>query len=323
MRSEAKQISLQSMRDSEMISLVTMSYVIAVADMKSFTAAANSLGVKQSTVSRRIRSLEDDIGVALFERETTGVRITNAGKIFLQQSAAALDQINQALKSAANAGGGIEGEIRLGIEAPLSEDFLLEVLSDFRAQHENVSLHLIEGSKTEQLRRLAHKEIDFAIVHAKPLGNDYKITSMMFDTQIFWQTKLYIAVPYSHPLANMSFIHLNALKSDRLILGSYCCDDLLNDYKLVLEQGLSQELSIEKICVGREALMNMVGLGLGVTFTTEAGATRQYKGVAIRPLQGAIDKLHYRGVWCPQNDNPAFRRFLSLARSKAVMRKSA
>jgi len=62
---------------------------------------------------------------------------------------------------------------------------------------------------------------------------------------------------------------------------------------------------------------------LGVTFTTEAWAARQYERVTIRPFQGAISNLQFRGVWRPQNDNPAFRRFLSLARSKAIFKNIA
>jgi len=306
-----------------MISLVAMSYVIAVADKKSFTAAANSLGVKQSTVSRRIRSLEDDIGVALFERETTGVRITNAGKIFLQQSAAALEQINQALKSAANAGGGVEGEIRLGIEAPLSDRFLIGLLHEFRRLHKNVSITILEGSKTDQLCRLSRKEIDFAFIHGKPIGSEFDICADAFDSQPFWETKLFVAIPYDHRLVNRQIIDLEALKSERILVGAYGCEATLNDYELALEDGMSHRPLIERQFVGREALFHLVSLGLGVTFTSEAGALKTYDNVVIRPIQGAVDRLQYRGTWRAQNDNPAFRRFLSLARSKAVIRKSA
>ena len=304
-----------------MISLVAMSYVVAVADKKSFTAAASSLGVKQSTVSRRIRSLEEDIGVALFERETTGVRITNAGKIFLQQSSTALEQIDQAFRSAANAGGGVEGEICLGVEAPLSDGFLIGLLHDFRRLHKNVSITISEGSKTDQLRRLSRKEIDMAFIHSKPIGSEFDIRAHDFDSQPFWETKLFVAIPSDHRLASRQIIDLEALKPERILIGAYGCEATLNDYELALEDGMRHRPLIERQFVGREALFQLVGLGLGVTFTNEAAAAKYYDNVVIRPIQGAVDRLQYRGAWRAQNDNPAFRRFLSLSRSKAALKK--
>jgi DNA-binding transcriptional LysR family regulator len=316
-------VLLQPVQDSEMISLVAMSYVIAVADKKSFTAAASSLGVKQSTVSRRIRALEEDLGVALFERETTGVSITNAGKIFLQQTAAVLDQLNQAFRSAANAGSGVEGEIRLGIEAPLSDRFLIGLLHDFRRLHKNVSIIIVEGSKTDQLHRLSRKEIDFAFVHGKPIGSEFDINFHDFDSQPFWETKLFVAIPYDHMLASRRIIDLESLKPERILIGAYGCEATLNDYELALEDGMRHRPLIDRQFVSREALFHLVGLGLGVTFTSQAAAAKSYDNVVIRPIQGVVERLQYCGAWRAQNDNPAFRRFLSLARSKAVLKKCA
>lgn len=310
-------------RTISMRSLTSLSYAIVVAEKKSISSAARVLNIQQSVVSRHIRNLEDMIGVSIFERVSSGIRLTLAGKRFLEHSEVVLAEFDRAMKVAASAAAGVEGEIHLGIEAQLSDGFLIGLLHDFIRLHKNVSINIIEGSKSEHLSRLLRKEIDFAFVHAKLLGNDHKITSLMFDTQVFWQTKLYIAVPHSHRLAEMSSIPLQELKGDHVLLGSYCCDELLKDYQLALEPGRTYDLSIDKINVGRDALMNMVGLGLGVTFTTEAWAAGQYERVTIRPLQGAISKLHFRGVWHPQNDNPAFRRFLSLARSKAILKNIA
>jgi hypothetical protein len=69
--------------------------------------------------------------------------------------------------------------------------------------------------------------------------------------------------------------------------------------------------------------MNLVSLGFGVTFTSEVGASRNFADVSMKPIRGVVDSLGYQGVWRPQNDNPAFCRFLSLARSKSKERKRA
>ena len=66
--------------------------------------------------------------------------------------------------------------------------------------------------------------------------------------------------------------------------------------------------------MGREALMNLVALGLGVSFTSEATVATQFPEVTFRPIADDAASIPFSAVWLPTNDNPAFRRFLSLAR---------
>ena len=113
------------------------------------------------------------------------------------------------------------------------------------------------------------------------------------------------------------------LKSDQILLGAYGCEATINDYRLALKAGISHPRKIERHNVSRDAVMNLVGLGFGVIFTSEAGASRHYADVSIRLIRGVIDRLAYQGVCRPQYDNPAFRCFLSLARSKSKKRKRA
>ncbi len=61
--------------------------------------------------------------------------------------------------------------------------------------------------------------------------------------------------------------------------------------------------------------MQLVALGFGISFISEAGVATSYPGAVFRPLTSVQDVLPYSAVWLPGNDNPAFRRFLSLARS--------
>jgi hypothetical protein len=67
--------------------------------------------------------------------------------------------------------------------------------------------------------------------------------------------------------------------------------------------------------VGRETLMHLVALGFGLSPTSEAMAATQFPEVTFRPIAGDAAKIPFSEVWLPTNDNPAFRRFLSLARS--------
>ncbi len=137
-----------------MINLVSVSQALLVAEHLSFSRAAQVLGVRQSAVSRRVRALEDALGVSLFERESTGVRLTEAGRRFLERARPALSEIDHAVKAAANAGRGAEGVLRIGILSSVSGGFMRDVLGHYHCYNPAIAIELVEGS-TPRFARVA------------------------------------------------------------------------------------------------------------------------------------------------------------------------
>jgi hypothetical protein len=78
---------------------------------------------------------------------------------------------------------------------------------------------------------------------------------------------------------------------------------------------------VQKLDVGRETLMHLVALGLGVSLTSEATIASSFPEVSFRPIVGDDESVQFSAVWLSGNDNPALRRFLSLARSQAKQKK--
>ncbi|KAA0968171.1 LysR family transcriptional regulator [Aureimonas fodinaquatilis] len=77
---------------------------LAVAEHLNFRHAANALGIAQSSVSARVKALEEDLGILLFERHARGVRLTEAGRHFIEQVATGIDQLDHAVRTAGMAG---------------------------------------------------------------------------------------------------------------------------------------------------------------------------------------------------------------------------
>jgi DNA-binding transcriptional LysR family regulator len=75
--------------------------------------------------------------------------------------------------------------------------------------------------------------------------------------------------------------------------------------------------SIQKADVGRETVMHLVAMGQGVSLTSEATIATSFPDVVFRPIAGDDATLQFSAIWWPGNDNPALRRFLSLARALA------
>src|SRR3546814_3392923 len=110
------------------IDLVSVVQALVVAEYLSFSAAASALGVRQSGVSKRIRLLEENLGVTLFERGPRGVRTTLAGESFLTQARCVMLQFDSAIASARQAGRGEQGTLRIGVFTSLAGGFLRDLV---------------------------------------------------------------------------------------------------------------------------------------------------------------------------------------------------
>jgi DNA-binding transcriptional LysR family regulator len=107
-------------------------YVLAAADKRSFRQAPAELGVWESTISRGIRELEDEVGVALFIRHPGGATLTHAGNKFLNHARMAIGRMEYALKDAGGAGRGEVGFVRIGIFSSLASGFLADLRNVIR-----------------------------------------------------------------------------------------------------------------------------------------------------------------------------------------------
>lgn len=309
--------------DAFMLDIKAVSYAVCAAHHKSFNAAAKHLGLEQSLLSRRIKALEDDLDIVIFERSAHGVCLTAAGAQFIKHSSKTLQVVNDALETLSHQAHQTRGEIWIGVAAPFSDTLLHDFLHSFREAHQEVSIHIIEGSKTEVLRMLSLTEIDLAIVHDRPIGQDCEAGRHEINRQCFWSTRLFVALPAEHQMSDQPSIHLRSLLSERILIGAYGCDATINDYNTALSAVDCRRPCIEQHMIGREGLINLVSIGFGITFTNEFRAAKNTPGVVIKPLSGGIDRLNYCGSWLAKNDNPALHSFLSLALSKAAFSHSA
>ncbi|MDQ2861813.1 MAG: LysR family transcriptional regulator [Pseudomonadota bacterium] len=296
-----------------MVSFVSISQALLVAEHLSLSRAAAVLGVSQSAVSRRVRALEDRLGVSLFERDVTGVRLTQAGQRFLTGARSALAEIDHAVKAAAGAGRGAEGAIRIGILSSLSGGRVREVLGAYRETHPAVAIEIVEGSASEHLAKISARQLDVAVVTGT-------LPASHCDALILWEARVFVVLPASDPLAGEQEVGWGALQDQHFIVSRCAPGPEIHDYIVCRLAALGRSPSVERHGVCRETLMHLVALGFGVSLVSESAISTQYPDVVFRPLATSTDVLPYSAVWLPTNDNPALRRFLSMARSMSAAR---
>lgn len=300
----------------ESIDFVSLSQALLVADYASISRVARALGVNQAAVSRRIKSLEDRLGVSLFERQSNGVRLTVAGRRFVDRTRRAFAEIESAVRNAAAAGRGAEGVIRIGIFPGPMPIFLTELVKDFREAHPNVGLDFVAGSMRERIAEVMGRSLDIAIIAGANLAPDC-------DTERLWSSRLCVVFPDNHVLAICEAVDWMYLRNEHFIFGSDSGSECFRDVIIQHIGSVDPRPTIENFPVCKEALFQLVALGLGVSLTSDACLPNYYSGVILRPLLGDDDWVDHSVVWLPENDNPALRRLLSMARVKAAQQRSA
>lgn len=286
-------------------------FVTAAAEEGSFRRAAATLGVQQSTLSRRVRDIEDAIGAALFLRNHAGVRLTFAGQQFFGPARDALARVVQATEEVARAGLAKAGLLRIGLTFPLREDRLMEIIRRFDEICPDVVLQLVEAQVSVQVRTLHEGRVDVVFLPGAP-------TIERCQTEALWDEQLFVALPGSDPLAVEQEVSLHDLKGRTfLFMRADPALPLLND-RLLAAFGADVALRIERQAICHEAtLMQLVTLRRGATL--KIGRSANVAGrVVLRPVTSCT--IPVSAVWLRANPNPALGRFLSIARTTSAAR---
>ncbi len=138
---------------------------LVVAETRNFVRAADQLCVTQSTVSTRIKSLEDQLGRQLFVRNKSGVTLTKAGELF-GRHAATLVQVWHHAKSEVEIPDGFAHVITIGARFGLWDPLLLKWLSEMNADHNDIAIRAELGMSDTLLKRMAEGTLDIAVVYS-------------------------------------------------------------------------------------------------------------------------------------------------------------
>lgn len=288
-----------------MIELRHVHYFVVASEQGSFRKAAIHLNIEESAVSRRIRDLEDKLGASLFHRHHAGVSLTVAGQRFLRRARIALQQIEDGISEVAAIGRSEDGIVKIGIFSSLASGFLFDLMKAFDEKHPRVAVELIEGNPSVHVAAIRQLQIDVAFITGTTEWPDC-------ETEQFWTERVFGVLPTEHRLATKQTLHWDDLACEGFIVSDAAPGPEIHDYLIQRLAGLGHHPNIHPQYVGRDVLLSMVAIGRGLTLTSEATTGAQIPGIVFRPI--ADEVLPFSAIWSRRNDNPACRRFLSLAR---------
>lgn len=187
-------------------------YFVAVAELQNIHRAATKLHVSQPPLSRQIRDLEDEVGVALFEHNANSLRLTEAGRAFLPEARAALQRVDDAVQTARIVGTGQGGEIHVGYTPSLATELLPRALKYFHESSPGVRVRLHDLSSQEMLSGLVDGKLQVAL-----LGSQAMKGTAGLDFEELQRHSFYVAVPLTHPLAHSRKLGLEQVAKERLL----------------------------------------------------------------------------------------------------------
>lgn len=257
-----------------------LEYLVAVADERSFTRAAERVFAAQSTVSAGIQSLERELGAALFERDAHGVRPTEAGEVVLAEARAALEAVER-MRDLAGDQGPLRGTVRVGIFTNLQSVDLPGIMGEFHRRHPDVDLRLgpSPGGSTGLVEDVRQGRLDIAF-HGLPEAVPDLLTRHLVDSPFL------AVLPEGHPLARRRSIALADLAEEAWVDSRAGFGNRVTLDRAFQALGLTRRVPTELADLGE--IPRFVAAGLGVAALPELTIIPA-EGAVTRPLREPVD----------------------------------
>ena len=271
-----------------MVDLRALRVFVEVVRQGGFSRAARTVFITQSAVSKAVRQLEDEIGVALLDRDAVPVQPTAAGEIVLRRAQAMLAERDDLLAELAELRGLRRGMLRLGLPAIGSSQLFAPVFADYRRRWPGIEIRLVEQGSKRLEEQVLSGEIELA-ASLLPVAD-------AFDWQIVQRERIELLVAADHPLARRDAVATAELAGLPLILFG----EVFALNPLVLDA--CRRAGFEPDVVTRSSqidfVVELVASGLGVGFLPGAIARqRAHPGVRVLPLDDPGLRWDLALVW--------------------------
>jgi DNA-binding transcriptional LysR family regulator len=294
-------------QDHDGVDLQQMRYVVAVAETRNFTRAAERCFVVQSSLSHRIAGLERELGVKLFARSSRRVELTPAGTAFVAGARECLAAADRAAADAAAATGVIRGRISVGVIVTTAAVDVPEMLQTYRAQHPDVRVALRSGRSDELAAAVRRGELDIAFLgvpQSEPPGG--------VENVVLGHDEHVLVVSAGHRLAGASQVTLKQITEETFVDFVSGTPARAQSDQAFVAAGLVRDVAYEAGVV--ELITRLVARGLGIALLPSAfirPRAADDPGLTLIPVVDGPRRTEYL-VWNRFNPSPATRAMLDV-----------
>ena len=290
-------------------------YFVAVADERSFSRAAEKLGIAQPPLSQQIQSLEKELGdVILFDRKKRPLQLTSAGQAFLEASRSTIANLEQSIQRTQRIHLEELNCLTIGFTSSIANGVLPNILRTFRQHYPEIKLILWEENSAFQIERLRDHQTDVVFVyqnHDLTTAND--LTMMPLS-----QEMLVVVLPQNHPLAVQSQISLTDLANEEFIMPRTLVVSALPEQIADLCKEAGFKPNVVQEATFMVTILGLVAGEVGISILPSSVQNLQRQGVVYRPIQEKTPVNQLIAVWRDADTSTILEQFLTIAKTVSI-----
>lgn len=254
-----------------------------IAELKSFSKAADDLFLTQPTVSGHILSLEHSLSLRLFDRAGREVRLTKAGEIFFQYASKILTFRKDLLNALSEFSQGIRGELSLGASTIPGEYLLPKLMGDFKREHPHFTISLKIADTKEIVQYVLQGNVEFGLTGAK-------LNHSSLHYEKYGEDEIIVVSPPDHPLTRKKKVGL---------------EELLKEPWIIREEGSGTQMAVENTLkkIGKSLKQFNVLMEMGSTSSVKEGVKAKLglafiskRAVEEELNQGLLSRIEVEGM---------------------------
>jgi DNA-binding transcriptional LysR family regulator len=265
-----------------MVDLLRIETFLHAAENLNFSEAGRILHLTQPTVSHHIKNLEQDLGIELFERRGTAIKLTEAGRLLVPwarkivRNSIEMQEIMESMKE------GLAGNLAIACSTTAGKYVLPQLAARFSLRHPKIQTTLLRCSPETVIPNMLSGDANLGVI-------SYEIRDKEMELQKFFQDSISIIVPQNHPFLSRFQILPEDLIGEPIIMR----EESSGTRKIILSELAQHDISLDDLDIfmqvgNAEAIIRLVAAGYGISFVSKLAAAPQIeKGIVVEiPIEG-------------------------------------
>lgn len=256
-----------------------------VAETKSFSKASEIIHLTQPAVSLQIQALEELYETKLFDRSSSSVTLTKAGKVLYKYAKNILSLYADAEKQIGELTGLVKGSISIGASTTIGNNLLPNIIADFKKTRPKIKVHMLVGNTKRITEFLNSGNIDFGLVEGDVSKQKIKSEPLIKD-------ELVVIVPSFHPWAKRKDISILEIMKEPFIFREEGSGTRQTIEKYLSSHGITvQNMMISTVLGSTVAIKEAVESGLGVSIVSRWSVRKERKYGTLKHLSIKEEKI--------------------------------
>jgi DNA-binding transcriptional LysR family regulator len=266
--------------------------------------------VRESTVSRNIGTIEQQLDIQIFQRGHDGVQLTDQGRDWIESVRGLYDGLEEALSQTAQRNREHD-RLHIGLSAPFGREFLIRLIDRFEKTCPDIEVTIQDGSCRKQANAIRRRGLDLAFMCGS-------CNMRACQSETIWEEGIAALLPADHPLAGKPALTWNDLAGEHLLVPQGADGPLLDPCLTRRITAVEHAPVIEQCQACQATVILKVQIGKGFTITGESFARGvNIEGTVWRPITGPDTIGVIKAVWLGSNPKRAVLRLLGIARNMA------